>query len=92
MHTYELGHVKNLKADMYKDEPHIQKQPKCYSTGETLLVESDPEILNAWKELCGEPKMFIHAVMHAIDILAEHFSLLDLKDVKRKHNKAFNMG
>ena len=92
MHTYELGHVKDLKADTYKDEPHIQKPPKCYSTGETLLVESDPEILNAWKELCGEPLMFIHAVMHVIDILAEHFSLLDLKDVKRKCNKTFNMG
>ena len=92
MHTYELGHVKNLKADMYKDEPHIQKPSKCYSTGETILVKSDPEILNAWKELCGEPKMFIHAVMHTIDILAEHFSLLDLKDIKRKCNKAFNMG
>ena len=36
--------------------------------------------------------MFIHAVMHAIDILAEHLSTLDLKDIKRKHNKAFNMG
>ena len=24
-HTYELGHVKDLKADTYKDEPHIQK-------------------------------------------------------------------
>ena len=36
--------------------------------------------------------MFIHAVMHAIDILAEHFPTLDLKDVKRKCNKAFNMG
>ena len=31
-------------------------------------------------------------VIHAIDILAEHFSTLDLKDVKRKCNKAFNMG
>ena len=92
MHTYEQGHVKDLNADTYKDEPHIQKPPKCYSTGETLLVESDPEILNAWKEMCREPKMFIHAVMHAIDILAEHFSLLDLKDVKRKCNKAFNIG
>ena len=91
-HTYELGHVKDLKADTYKDEPHIQKPPKCYSTGETVMVESDPQILQAWAELCGEPKMFIHAVMHAIDILAEHFSTLDLKDVKRKCNKAFNMG
>ena len=35
--------------------------------------------------------MFIHAVMHAVDILAEHFSTLDLKDVKRKRNKAFNI-
>ena len=91
-HTYELSHVKDLKADTYKDEPHIQKPPKCYSTGETVMVESDPQILQAWAELRGEPKMFIHAVMHAIDILAEHFSTLDLKDVKRKCNKAFNMG
>ena len=88
MHTYELGHVKNLKADPYKDEPNIQKPP----SGETVMVESDPQILEAWAELHGEPKMFIHAVMHAIDILAEHFSTLDLKDVKRKCNKAFNMG
>ena len=28
-HTYELGYVKDLKADTYKDEPHIQKPPKC---------------------------------------------------------------
>ena len=91
MHTYELGHVKDLKADTYKDEPHIQKPPKCYSTGETVMVESDPQILQAWTELCREPKMFIHAVMHAIDILDEYFSTLDLKDVKRKRNKAFNM-
>ena len=91
MHAYELGHVKNMKADTYKDEPHIQKPLKCYSTGETVMVESDPQILQAWTELHGEPKMFIHAVMHAVDILAEHFSTLDLKDVKRKCNKTFNI-
>ena len=91
-HTYELGHVKNMKSDPYKDKPHIQKPPKCYSTGQTPLVEKDPDILKAWGDLCGEPKMFIHAVMNAVDILAEHFSTLDLKDVKRKCNKAFNIG
>ena len=85
MHTYELGHVKNMKSDPYKDEPHIQKSPKCYSTGQKLLVEMDPGILKAWEDLHGEPKMFIHAVMHAVDIFE------DLKDVKRKHNKAFNI-
>ena len=90
--TYELGHVKNMKSDPYKDEPHFQKPPKCYSTGQILLAEKDPDILKAWEDLCGEPKMFIHAVMHAVDILAEHFSTLDLKDVKRKCNKAFNIG
>ena len=30
--------------------------------------------------------------MHAVDILAEHFSTLNLKEVKRMHNKAFNKG
>ena len=91
-HTYELGHVKNMSSNPYKDEPHIQKPPKCYSTGQTLLVEKDPDILKAWEDLRGEPKMFIHAVMHAVDILTEHFSTLDLKDVQRKCNKAFNIG
>ena len=46
----------------------------------------------AWDDLRAEPKMFIHAVMHVVDILAEHFSSLDLKDVKRKRNQAFNKG
>ena len=98
MHTYELGHVKDLKADAYKDEPHIQKPPKCFfgsplnANCESVMVESDPHILQLWKDLRSEPKLFIHAVMHAVDILAEHFSSLDLKDVKRKHNKAFNKG
>ena len=83
-HTYELGHVKNMDSDPYKDERHIQKPPKCYSTGQKLLVEMDDEILKAWEHLRGEPKMFIHAVIHAVDILAEHFSTLDLREVKRK--------
>ena len=91
-HTYELGHVKDLNCDTYKDEPHIQKPPKCYSAGQKLLVEMDDEIMVAWDDLRAEPKMFIHAVMHAVDILAEHFSSLDLKDVKRKRNQAFNKG
>ena len=91
-HTYELGHVKNMKSDLYKDEPHIQKPPKCYSTGQILLVEKDPDILKDWEDLRGEPKMFIHAVMHAVDILAEHFSTLDLKDIQRKCNNTFNLG
>ena len=92
-YTYELGHVKNLKSDPYMDEePHIQKPPKCYSAGQKLLVEMDHDIMQAWEDLHGEPKMLIHAVMHAVDILTEHFSTLDLKDVKRKCNKAFNKG
>ena len=95
-HTYERGHVQDLKVDLYKDEPHIQKPLKCYSrcpaNGESLIVESDPQILESWKDLHAEPKLFMHAAMHAIDILSEHFSSLDLKDVKRNHNKAFIKG
>ena len=83
-HTYELGHVKNMKSDLYKDEPHIQKPPKCYSTGQTLLVEKDPDILKAWEDLLREPKMFIHAVMHAVDILAEHFFYIGFERCQKK--------
>ena len=52
------------------------------------MVESDPHILELWKGLRSEPKLFIHAV----DILAEHFSILNLKEFKRMHNKALNKG
>ena len=98
MHTYELGHVRDLKADAYKDKPHIQKPPKCFFRSplndncESVMVGSDPHILQLWKDLGSEPKLFIHAVMHAVDILAEHFSTLNLKEVKRMCNKAFNKG
>ena len=56
MHTYELGHVKDLKADTYKDKPHIQKPPKCYSTGETVMVESDPQIFKHGQNCMESPK------------------------------------
>ena len=96
MHTYELGHVQDLNVDVYKEEPHIQKPPKCFfgcplkDNCESVMVESDPHNLELWNGLCSEPKLFIHAVMHAVDILAEHFSTLNLKEVKRMRNKAFN--
>ena len=63
-HTYELGHVKNMKSDPYKDEPHIQKPPKCYSTGQTLLVEKDPDILKAWEDLRRRAQN-VHTCCHA---------------------------
>ena len=66
--------------------------PICFSAGQKLLVEMDDDIMEAWRHLRAEPKMFIHAVMHAVDILVEHFSTLDLRDVKRKCNRAFNKG
>ena len=59
----KLGHVKDLKADTYKDKPHIQKPPKCYSTGETVMVENDPQILQAWAELCRAQN--VHTCCHA---------------------------
>ena len=95
-HTYELGHVKDLKVDAYEGEPHIQKLPKCFfrcllnDNCESIMVESDPHILELWKGFRSEPKLFIHTVMHAVDILAEHCSTLNLAEVKRMHNKAFN--
>ena len=94
--TYELGHVQDLNVDAYKEEPHIQKPPKCFfrcplkDNCESVMVEIDPHILKLWNSLHSEPKLFIHAIMHTVDILAEHFSSLNLKEVKRMHNKTFN--
>ena len=64
MHTYELGHVKDLKSDTYKDEPHIQKPPKCYSSGQKLLVEMDDDIMEAWKRFACRAQN-VHTCCHA---------------------------
>ena len=86
--TYELGHVKDKNIDLYKDEEHIQKPPTCLfgcqckdDCEPVIIEECDDCILRLWKSLHSEPRPFIKAVMDSVDILAEHFSSLNLIEV-----------
>ena len=97
--TYELGHVKNKKNDSYSDEEHIKKPPTCRfkakreECGVPIIVEEhDGRMITAWQSLRSEPRLFIRAVMDSIDILTEHFSSLDLNDVRRRRNISFAKG
>ena len=54
--------------------------------------EHDPSIMESWKSLRSGLRMFLHAVSNAIDILVEHFSLMDLAKVAKKRDDAFSMG
>ena len=97
--TYELGHVKDKDIDSYSDEEHIQKPPTCRFACQcqqdcipVVVEECDACIIRLWQSLCSKPRLFIKAVMDSVDILAEHFGSLNLIDVRRKHNNAFNKG
>ena len=97
--TYELGHVKDKNKDSYSDEEHIQKPPTCrfkakgQVSGVPIIIdERDGRMIEAWKSLRSEPRLFIRAVMDSIDILTEHFGSLDLYDVRRRRNISFNKG
>ena len=54
--------------------------------------EHDPSIMESWKSLRFGLRMLSHAVSNAIDILVEHFSLMDLPKVTKKRDNAFSMG
>ena len=58
----------------------------------TEWLEHDSSILDSWKALRSEQRMFLYAVIVAIDIFVAHFSLLDLKEVKSKRDQAFIVG
>ena len=58
----------------------------------TEWLEHDSSILDSWKALRSEQRMFLYAVIVAIDIFVTHFSLLDLKEVKSKRDQAFIVG
>ena len=94
--SYDLGHVKDLKADSYAGEPHIQKPPRVrYQCKQVDCVpifveEHDVRVIGLWTSLRSEPRLFIKAVMDSI--LAEHFGSLNLVDVRRKRNNAFIKG
>ena len=97
--AYELGHVKDKERDSYKDEEHIQNPPTCLfgcqrkdDCQPVVIEEHDDRVLDSWKSLCSEPRLFITAVLDSVDILTEHFASLNLVEVRRKRNKAFNKG
>ena len=50
------------------------------------------QLLNVGNCSGSGPRMFMHAVSTAIDILVEHFSSMDLAKVANKRNDAFKMG
>ena len=47
--------------------------------------------MECWKSLRSGLRMFLYAVSNAIDILVEHFSLIDLAKVSNKRHDAFKM-
>ena len=54
--------------------------------------EHDQSIIECWKSLRSGLRMFLHAVLTAIDILVEHFSSMDLAKVTNMRHDAFKMG
>ena len=54
--------------------------------------EHDQSIIECWKSLRSGLRMFLHAVLTAIDILVEHFSSMDLAKFANMRHDAFKMG
>ena len=71
--SYDLGHVKDLEADSYSGEQHIQKPPtvryQCKQVDCVPIVveERDVRVIRLWKSLRSEPRLFIKVVMDSIE-------------------------
>ena len=98
--SYKLGQVG--EQDIYEEDwlekpPTLVQEILVAGNGGIMMEniqwsEHDPSIMESWKSLRSGLRMILHAVSNAIDILVEHFSLMDLAKVAKKRDDAFSMG
>ena len=95
LNTYNLRQVDY--HDRNRDAEEIQNLPTHLQVGGmnnsvTEWLEDDSSILDSWKALRSEQRMFLYAVIDAIDILVAHLGSLNLKEVQSKRNQSFIVG
>ena len=93
LRKFKLGPVANINVDLDKDAAHLQTPPHFTIKGDGQeFVETDTEILKVWKKLRSEVRQFMCTMMHAVDILAEAVSTMEIKKISEWRKTAYEAG
>ena len=52
--------------------------------------ENKTHIVDTWKEMRSEPKKMVLAILHAVDVIAEYLSTVDLKEAAAKRERSYD--
>ena len=78
--------------------PELADPPKyCVPADEGGVVIKEYEgglqhIMDTWKKMRSEPKKMVLAILHAVDIIAEYLSSVNIEDAAVKSKQSYNRG
>ena len=86
---YDLEPVRDIKKDLDKTLPEIAGPPKyCIPSKNGGFINEYEEglqyIVDTWKKMRSELKKVVLAILHAVDIIAEYLSSVDIEKAAAK--------
>ena len=94
---YDLDPVQDLGKDLDKSLPELADPPKyCIPSDDGGFNKEYEEglqhIVDTWKKMRSEPKKMVLAILHAVDIIAEYLSGIDIEEAAVKRKQSYDRG
>ena len=94
---YNLEPVRDIEKDLDKTLPELADPPKyCIPSKNGGFINEYEEglqhIVDTWKKMRSEPKKMVLAILHAVDIIAEYLSSVDIEEAAAKRKQSYDRG
>ena len=94
---YDLEPVRDIEKDLDKTLPELADPPKyCIQSENGGFINEYEEglqhIVDTWKKMRSEPKKMVLAILHAVDIIAEYLSSVDIEEAAAKRKQSYDRG
>ena len=94
---YDLEPVVDMNQDLDSTLPYLADPPKyCFPSQAGGFIgeyeENKTHIVDTWREMRSEPKKMVLAILHAVDVIAEYLSTVDLKEAAAKRERSYGRG
>ena len=92
---YDLDPVQDITEDLDKTLPELA-DPQSIVCQLMMFIKEYEEglqhIVDTWNNMRLEPKKMVLAILHAVDIIAEYLSRVDIKDAAAKRKQSYDRG
>ena len=94
---YDLDPVQDLRKDLDKSLPELADPPKyCIPSDDGGFNKEYEEglqyIVDTWKKMRSELKKMVLAILHAVDIIAEYLSSINIEEAAVKRKQSYDRG